>query len=118
MMVTGVFDAKCKACRRSVRWHGKLNDRPTCRCGYRPDSDDLEIGQQELAELFRLMFLHPVHATPLELRQMRLKAGLSLPQAANRLTIEVEYLRGLEAGITPMCETIANSMSDVYGCGV
>lgn len=116
--MTAMFDARCPKCRRRIAWAGEIIDRPACtKCGHRPDNESLQKDQAEMTETLRLMALHPRRASVGDLARMRELAGISLAQASVILKVNAQELLGIESGLTPVSDAIADKMSRAYGCG-
>jgi hypothetical protein len=113
-----LFSLKCPRCRRTVTWSGGVTDRPACsRCGHRPDQVILEQRNRELIEWHRLMSMHPRRASVADLAKMREQARLSIRQASVILNVECQELLGIESGLTPVPDAVADAMARAYGCG-
>lgn len=114
----GLFSLRCPRCKRTVAWSGGVTDRPACsRCGHRPDQANLEQRDRDLREWHRLMSLHPRRASVADLAKMREQARLSLGQASVILNVGRQELFGIESGLTPVPDAVADAMARAYGCG-
>jgi transcriptional regulator with XRE-family HTH domain len=65
----------------------------------------------------QLFATHPQQATLVQLREQRVKAGLTLRQAAKVLGIEPSMLSDIENGRTQLAPDLATTMAEAYGTG-
>lgn len=115
-MSNAFFDASCRKCKRRIGWTGKVTDQPPCpTCGTEPDRAQLKADQDEI-ESFQKLLAEMKKKNPafVTWQPARVKAGLTLRQAAELLGITPSDLSAFENGrYIPTAEQIT-AMGKLY----
>lgn len=110
-----MIDVQCK-CGKRMGWYGRFVDRPACpKCGDRPPQESLEETDRRMDHDRQLFETHPQRATLEQLWELRVKAGLTLRQAAKVLGVEAKELSDVEWGRTHGTLELMQAMAEAYG---
>jgi hypothetical protein len=108
-----MFDVQCRGCGKRYGFAGeRLTGCPPCpRCGREPAAVALAKDHAEIERFKELLRTRPSRAV---CGDQRVKAGLTLRQAAKLLGVQPIDLAAVENGRAVLSSDLANKMVEVY----